>query len=85
MEYRVTLSYSDVWYVNARSEKEAISKAKKKAGEAEIYAEVETRKRCAGTWKRGCTNLCDWPIGRGYDECSDCRWDREQDRINSPG
>ena len=86
MQYRVSQDYFDVTFVDAENEKEAIKKAKKAFSKKNFHITAITRPTCAGTWKNGCKNLVDWPCGGRFDsECSPCRYEREQDRINSPG
>lgn len=81
-EYRVTIQAFDACIVEARTEKEAIQKAKKKL-KLSSHMRVETRDKCA---TKACSNLVEFPIGGIPDRyCSTCRYEHDQDRINSPG
>lgn len=81
-QYRVSIQAFDTCIVDARTEKEAIRKAKKKL-KLSSHIEVETRNNCATS---GCPNLVEFSIG-GMPEryCSTCRYNHKQDRLNSPG
>ena len=82
MDYKVTFEFADVVFVSARNEKEALRKARKEIGRIKISSHVETERICAGTWRQGCTNK----VGFSDDtECQTCRYEREEDRINTPG
>lgn len=84
MQFKVTYEvYSEV-YVDAENSKQAIEKARRKLDRKGKFNATRSR-QCAGTWRKNCKNEINDLDAYYGGECQSCRYEREEDRINSPG
>lgn len=85
-EYLVEAHVSDVEYIKARNEKEAVEKAKKKMNLKPYFTIKPAKVRCSGRWRKGCTNMVDiFHAQMDNGLCQECRSDADDMRLNSPG